>query len=428
MTKEELYKVFKKHPKICTDTRKIEENSIFFALKGGNFNGNKFCEEALKKGCAFAVSDEIEGEKIIKVDNTLDTLQSLARYHRLQSKAKIIGITGSNGKTTTKEMMHSILSRSYNVLATKGNLNNHIGVPLTLLKLTEAHEIGIIEMGANRPGDIEELCEIALPDWGLITNIGKAHLEGFGSIETTLKTKAALYTKVFDRDGKIFLNADDPMLSKACLDRNAFKYGVHYKHLDLTGRVEEEHPYLKISWNNDVYYSSSVTTQLVGAYNLYNILAGISIATQLKMTPRDINEGIKSYTPQNHRSQIIETSKNILIMDAYNANPASMDAAIKSFIGRNAPNSFMIIGDMFELGEASRKEHQKIIDLVIECEIPALLIGHHFYELKSKQETIEFFKERKDTEGYLKQNQIEEKTILLKGSRGIGLEALEELL
>lgn len=428
MNIEEIYKIFIEHPKVCTDTRQVVKGSIFFALKGENFNGNKYCEDAIAKGCEWAVSDEKKGDRIIKVDDVLKTLQDLAQFHRRKMKAKVIGITGSNGKTTTKELMNSILSESNKVLATEGNLNNHIGVPLTLLKVTDKHEIAIIEMGANQPGDIAELCEIAMPEWGVITNIGKAHLEGFGSIETTLETKSALYKSVYKSGGKIFLNADDPLLKKACPERHPVTYGVQAKSIDIYGIVEEEHPKLKVSWSNFSYHSPTIETTLFGAYNIYNILAAVSVANELGMSHKNINDGIRKYVPNNNRSQIIKTNNNTLLMDAYNANPASMEMAIKSFKSRNAPNSMLILGDMNELGESSNEEHKKIIDLVKSTEFPAFFVGEKFLKNQQPSELIQYFEERKEVEEHLKKNKIKDHFILLKASRSIGLEKLESLL
>lgn len=425
---EEIYNIFKEHPVVSKDTRDITEGCIYFALKGERFNGNEFCEEALKKGAAYAISDEREDDRIIKVNDVLTTLQELARHHRRVLKTKIIGITGSNGKTTTKELMLSILSTAYKTLATEGNLNNHIGVPLTLLRIHESHELAIIEMGANRPGDIEELCAIAEPDWGLITNIGKAHLEGFGSIETTLKTKAALYESVERKGGKIFLNADDPLLSKVSPRKNAIKYAVDYLHADIMGKVEKEHPFIQVSWNDDSYHSPTLETHLVGGYNIYNIIAGVAVGVALKMKHKDINDGIRSYIPQNNRSQVLKTEWNTLILDAYNANPASMHAAIESFASRKENKPFMILGDMFELGPDSAHEHQEVVSTVQEKKLPTFFIGKHFMKAKIQHDGFLYFNTTDDLKLHLKKQPLKGRVILLKGSRSMGLETLVEYI
>ena len=425
---KELYDKFVQFPFICTDTRKIIPNSIFFCLKGENFDGNLFVYEALEKGAKFVVTENknlSESINIIVVDNVLDTLQQLAAYHRSQLDIPIIGITGTNGKTTTKELISSVLSKKFNTAFTQGNLNNHIGVPLTLLSITKEHEIAVVEMGANHVGEIEELCRITQPDYGIITNIGKAHLEGFGSIENIIETKTALY-----RTAKvIFVNGEDEVLKQKAESRRqkaesrrqkAENFNVVYfygKNTEMDGEVVEMNPYLVIN-----LWGKKIQTLLTGNYNLNNILAAAAIGNYFGVPEQDICDTIAEYRPQNNRSQIIKNNTNTIIADYYNANPTSMKAALDNFLLIETPNKLAILGDMLELGETSANEHQDIIDYCDTHKLETIFIGEEFNKLKIHH--FLFFKNVDDCNEYLKTKTIENTLILIKGSRGIHLEKI----
>ena len=348
MTIEELHHLFLKFPKACTDSRKITKGCIFFALQGDNFNGNKFALQALEKGAVYAIVDEEDyatSNNTLLFNNVLKTLQALATYHRNYCTAKIIGLTGSNGKTTTKELVHAVLSKKYNTTATKGNLNNHIGVPLTLLSIKKDTEIAIVEMGANHQKEIEFLCTIAQPDFGYITNFGKAHLEGFGGVEGVIKGKSELYQYLIAHDKHIFLNADDPIQEQK-LRTYIKKFGYsaqnhQYYIIELLGTD----PYVRLKAEG-----TSITSQLIGAYNFTNCCAAILIGKYFNVLLPDVKDAIESYIPQNNRSQIIEKNGVHIILDAYNANPTSMKAALENFKAIKAKKKVVFLGDMFELG------------------------------------------------------------------------------
>lgn len=416
----ELFSLFYETTGICTDTRNILSDSLFIALKGHNFNGNLFAENAIEKGAKFAIVDQKEfadENKIFFVPNTLNFLQDLARYHRAKFNIPVIGITGSNGKTSTKELMYSVLSKKFNTLATQGNLNNHLGVPFTLLRMTKEHEMAIIEMGANQPGDIQELCEIASPTHGIITNIGKAHLEGFGDLEGVVKTKSALYQSVRKQNGVLFYNEDDKLI-KSLLDNTTENISYGKENAVITGRILELTPYISMSWKSSAYRSGNINTNMVGNYNFYNFLAAIVIGNYFGIKERDISDAIATYKPENKRSQVLETKKNILIVDCYNANPTSMMLALESFNDFNHNKKIAILGDMLELGEESDLEHQKIIDYCKGNKIDFITVGPIFLKLREggAYETVgELSSELTD---------IDSSAILLKGSRGIELEKL----
>ncbi|HIP37277.1 MAG TPA: UDP-N-acetylmuramoyl-tripeptide--D-alanyl-D-alanine ligase [Crocinitomix sp.] len=429
-----LYQLFINSKGICTDTRKLKPNTIFFALKGENFNGNEYALQALETGCNYAIIDEqIEvkndalNHRLIKVTSGLKTLQKLANYHRKQFNIPVIGITGSNGKTTTKELIGEVLKQKYEILITQGNLNNHIGVPLTLLNLNSKHQIAIIEMGANKPGDINELATIAEPNYGLLTNIGKAHIEGFGSYEGVLKTKLELYKFIEKQKGTIIYNLNDEVLENY-LPKNCklYTYAITNQKADINGDLIEFNPCVNFKWHNTQtqYISPPLKSNLVGEYNLTNILAAICVGHIFDVSVDKINNAIENYTPSNNRSQITKTKNNTLIVDCYNANPTSMLSALSSF--KINPNpKLVILGDMLELGHISETEHQKIADWLVDNNIQAYLIGDEFYKTNTK------FKTFKNTTHFIKN--IDLKTmknhiILLKGSRGIKLESLIELL
>lgn len=420
-----LYQIFQSCSEVTTDSRVCPPNSLFIALKGDSFNGNKFAAQALKDGCSYAVIDEpqyaVEGdERYIVVDDSLTALQQLANHHRRQFKCKVIGITGTNGKTTTKELMAAVLSRKYRVLFTMGNFNNHIGVPLTLLRLTAEHDLAVIEMGANHPGEIDLLARIAEPDFGIITNVGKAHLEGFGSFEGVIKTKGELYDFLRERpEATVFVHHENPYLMDMTQGLNLIAYGTQ-KGLYVNGRVTENAPFLTFEWRNgESGATHSVKTQLIGEYNFLNALAAITIGYYFGVSPAEINHAIEAYTPQNNRSQLKETADNTLIVDAYNANPTSMMAALENFRKMSVPNKMVILGDMKELGSDSKSEHQKAVDYLKESSFEeVILVGECF------SETIHPFRSYPDVSKLieaLQKSKPKGMTILIKGSNGIKL-------
>lgn len=430
---EQLYSIFQKHPLVCTDTRAIVKDSIFFALKGGNFNANRFAEQALESGCAYAVIDEAEYKKddrFLLVPDVLAALQDLARHHRRQLTIPIIGITGSNGKTTTKELINAVLGRSFKTYATKGNLNNHIGVPLTVLSITREHEIAIVEMGANHVGEIKELCTIAQPTHGIITNIGKAHLEGFGGPQGVIKAKNELYQYVHANDGLLFVNLDNPLLTDLSAAADRYTYGTTTD-ADVIGEYLGADPFVRLRWKssidpNPLSVKEVISTQLLGKYNFENLLAAAAIGHYFEISAEEIKLALEGYAPSNNRSQVMKKGSNTILLDAYNANPTSMTAAIENFSELPAPKKMVVLGDMLELGEDSAHEHQDIIDLLHEKKITnVVLVGDHF----SKVENIINAKQFMNTDealAWMKEQKIDNTTILIKGSRGIKLEKLVE--
>ena len=431
----ELYEIFLAHPVITTDSRDCPAGSIFFALKGDHFNANEFAANALAKGCAYAVVDEPRyavDKRYILVKDVLLTLQELATRHRKEVGVKIIGITGSNGKTTTKELMASVLKEKYNIHYTRGNLNNHIGVPLTLLQLRTEHQLAIIEMGANHPGEIKTLCEIAQPDFGIITNVGKAHLEGFGSFEGVMKTKAELYDYIAANGLGIFIQADNAFLkemaekSKVHPDKQV-SYGMK-SHPDLsmvTGKVTSGDPFLTMECQTGTVFD--VKTQLIGTYNAENVLAAVAIGHFFGLRNGQIKQGIENYKPQNNRSQFIQTEKNKLIVDAYKANPTSVQAAIMNFSTMHAENKLVVLGDMLELGTRSADEHQHIINLLKEKGFSSVfLVGEIFKN--TDNHAFRVFSDVNELSALLSENCPVNHTILIKGSRGIKLEEIVSLL
>jgi UDP-N-acetylmuramoyl-tripeptide--D-alanyl-D-alanine ligase len=427
---EQIYKHFLKHPIVCTDTRDIKKDALFFALKGGNFNGNQFAEQALNSGCSIAIIDEIaykKDERYILVDDVLTALQQLANHHRKQLAIPVIGITGSNGKTTSKELINAVLSKKYNVLATKGNLNNHIGVPLTLLSITKEHELAIIEMGANHQGEIASLSLIAEPDFGVITNIGKAHLEGFGGLEGVKKGKSELYKFILEKKGKVFVHGDDDTLIELAANNDKVTYGTK-KLYDIVGAiVNTGTEFISFQWStrytaSTLKKSPVITTQLVGVYNYHNLLCAACIGSFFKVEDEKINEALTEYTPSNNRSQLQKTANNTLILDYYNANPTSMSAAIENFSSLNHSNKMVILGDMLELGEDSAKEHTAIVNMLQQKNnMDVVLVGPLFCEA-GKIANYNYFQNSDDAADYLKSAAIKNATILIKGSRGIKLE------
>lgn len=429
-----LYQYFKKHPKISTDTRSIIPGSLFFALKGANFDGNRFAENALNMGAAYAIiDDEIykKDDRYLLVNDVLAALQNLATFHRSRLSIPIIGITGTNGKTTTKELLFAVLKQKFNTYATKGNLNNHIGVPLSILEIEEQTEIAIIEMGANHPKEIAFLCTIAQPTHGLITNVGKAHLEGFGGFEGVKKSKAELYDYLSHNNGVLFLQADNPDLLEM-VGTKPFKevktYGF-FEENDVYGRVIERDPFLTINWTNNGI-SHQVQTQITGSYNLENILAAICVGSYWGMNPSSINEGLTNYIPQNNRSQILKTEKNTIICDYYNANASSMEAALENFSSlKNQTKKVIILGDMFELGEESFKEHENIVGKAMFVQADAcIFIGKAFYEHRKNVEGVLFFETTQQAMNALNEKPFQDSLILLKASRGMAFETIIQSL
>ena len=417
-----LHDIFLKHRTICTDTRKIKKDCLFFALKGDNFNGNQFATDAISKGAKFAVIDEKElkiNSNYILVKNVLRTLQELAKYHRSYLGVKIIGLTGSNGKTTTKELINSVLNKRYKTVATSGNLNNHIGVPLTLLKMDKTTEIGIVEMGANHLKEIEFLCEIAEPDYGYITNFGKAHLEGFGSEQGVIKGKSELYDYLKTNNKLIFINNEDQTQLKQLGDyQNFLKFGF----TDDVTKIEfiEANPFVVSQFNN-----SKIDSKLIGSYNFTNISAAIAVGNYFKVPDSLIKEAIEAYTPENNRSQIINRNSNKIILDAYNANPTSMKAALDNLAQLKDSKNVAILGDMFELGENAKKEHQTIAEYALSLNIDGVyLVGFNFYNSQIDSKQITYFKSFEDLNTSINLNDFQNSTILIKGSRGMALERL----
>lgn len=423
---KELYDVFLKHPQISTDTRCIQPNSIYFALKGQNYDGNNFAIQALDAGAAYAVIDDSKfdiSEKTLLVEDVLSILQSLANFHRKQLKIPFLAITGSNGKTTTKELVNAVLSKKYKTLATKGNLNNHIGVPLTILSITKEIEFAIIEMGANHQNEIALLCQIAMPDFGIITNIGKAHLEGFGGIEGIKKGKGEMYDFIKSQNGIVFVNSDSEVLIEMLTQRNmkAITYGIKPSS-DLLGKLLKEQPTLtfKWKWKNGDY--NQIDSKLPGVYNLSNFLCAACVGSYFKVPEEDINDALSNYVADNNRSQLIFKNNKTILLDAYNANPSSMEAAIHNFVKINAERKVIFLGNMLELGKDAKIEHQKIVDLIKQYQFSEVfLVGNLFKEVVGDFTYFENID--KCIEG-MKNIDLSNSTILIKGSRGAKMEKL----
>lgn len=438
----ELYQLFLQHPTVTTDSRNCPEGSIFFALKGDSFNGNQFAQVALNKGCAYAVIDEDEykqpnDNRYICVRNCLKTLKQLANYHRRILNTPIIGITGTNGKTTTKELIATVLKEKFNVHFTRGNFNNEIGVPKTLLCLKPEHEISVIEMGASHLGDIKSLVDVVEPNYAIITNVGRAHLQGFGSFEGVKRTKAELYDFMQNnqRQGVVFINADNPYLQEMyqahCPDVQTVRYAQKkQERISVLGEVVSNNPYLTFHWTNvDSNQSQQwekVETHLIGAYNLDNMLAAISTGLYFGVTSQQINHALANYMPHNNRSQLEKTAHNSLIVDAYNANPTSMEAALRNFEEMSVSHKMAILGDMRELGKVSNEEHQKIADLLSTMHFDKVwLVGEEFGKTKT---SLRKFKDVEEVKQAIDKEQPHNYYILIKGSNGIRLFTLPELL
>lgn len=431
---EHIYSHFLRSTGITTDTRQCKEGMIFVALRGENFDGNHYAQAALEEGCSYVIIDnpaaagltEKLSDKILIVEDSLHTLQQLARHHRRALGLPVIGITGTNGKTTTKELIAAVLSRKYRIHYTQGNLNNHIGVPLTLLQLTSEHEMAVIEMGASHPGDIKELTEIAEPNYGLITNVGIAHLQGFGSFEGVVRTKREMYDYLLTTPHRtIFLNADNHYLRTISEGLNPVTYGQS-EELDICGQVIDCAPYLRLQWKKRHSEWHEVTTRLIGSYNIDNILCAAAVGTHFGVAEEEISVALTEYTPSNNRSQLAQTKSNTLIVDAYNANPTSMRAAIDNFAIMEAPHKMLILGDMKELGEATATAHQEIVDRLNECHFDEVwLVGPAFSEVKHSQRT---FANTEEVKIALQKSRPEGYHILIKGSNSMRLSSLIEML
>lgn len=426
MSITQLHHIFLQFPDVCTDTRKITENCLFFALKGDNFNGNDYAEAALEKGASYAIIDDSKYaglDKTIMVDDVLTTLQALANYHRKQCNAKILALTGSNGKTTTKELINAVLSQKYKTVATVGNLNNHIGVPLTLLSIKEDTEMAIVEMGANHLKEIEFLCSLAEPDYGYITNFGKAHLEGFGGIEGVIQGKSELYDHIIGHKGTIFYNADDPIQLEKLQDYND-KYGFTQKRKGnhYTINFLKADPFVSLQVEETI-----IRSHLIGSYNFTNCCAAILIGHHFNVPINAVQKAIETYVPQNNRSQIIENNGRQIILDAYNANPTSMKAALENFSNLEGGPKIAFLGDMFELGTSAPLEHQKIADLTTQLNLDMVfLLGEHFNKTDgpaSKYKNFEALAPNFKDIGLPNKGKI-----LIKGSRGMAMERLLDLL
>ena len=430
MNLEAIYQLFSQHPRVTTDSRTIEEGSIFFALKGENFNGNAFALAAIQKGAAYAVVDEAEfvaDERMILVGDVLQTFQDLARLHRQKMGTPILAITGTNGKTTTKELIAAVLSRKFNIIFTRGNLNNHIGVPLTLLSLKPETEFGVVEMGANHPGEIDELCRIALPDYGLITNVGRAHLEGFGSFEGVVQTKTELYRFLEQNNGTIFINNSNDILAGHAPESRKIGYTLIRGRDGLEGETVSADPFLlfKVLFPKGWMY---VKNKLVGAYNLENALAAAVVGLHFGVEPTEIVSALESYQPGNNRSQMMLTENNRLLMDAYNANPTSTRAALENFAWLESAKKGVILGDMLELGTASQEEHQKIADYLGGLKLDLVYLVGPTYSSCKLPASFLHFKNSEELASFLKEETLSGYLLLIKGSRGMKLETITSAL
>ncbi len=424
----QLYEQFKKCSKVTTDSRLDVEGSLFFALSGENFDGNRFAHKAIQKGAMMAVVDNLGSDSdsnFFPVENVLITLQKLAERHRKEMNTPLLAITGTNGKTTTKELVSTVLSSEKKIHFTKGNFNNHIGVPLTLLGITKETELAVVEMGANHPGEIKELCAIAHPDYGLLTNIGKAHLEGFGNLQGVIHTKQELYRAVDRNSGLVFVNFDDDLLMFLSEKIRRYTYGAGKA--DVTGKLFQRNPYLKIKWQKK-RPEHLLETHLYGAYNFYNVMAAIAVGNYFNISPENIKNSIAHFTPSNNRSQVVNTGKNTVILDAYNANPGSMSLAVKDFYETHFDNPMVILGDMFELGKEAQQEHQLIVDLLLKMNIEKrFLVGNHFCQT-NYHTAFQCFKTTAETMEAIKKHPVKNHTILIKGSRAMQLEQLIKFL
>lgn len=416
-----IHSLFLKCNSVSIDTRKIQKNSFFVAIKGENFDANTFAKEALDKGASYALIDNKDyfiDERTVLVENSLAALQELSKFHRQHLKLPIIALTGSNGKTTTKELINVVLAKKFNIKATNGNLNNHIGVPLTLLSFDSETEIGIVEMGANHQKEIEFLCELATPDYGYITNFGKAHLEGFGGVEGVILGKSEMYNYLSEKNKIAFINLEDPIQVKKSQGLHFFSFGINKENADVNISSIKANPFVEIGYSDIV-----IKTQLIGLYNANNVNAALTIGKYFKVEDFAIKEALESYIPENNRSQLLTKGTNQIILDAYNANPSSIVVAIENFLQLINANKIMILGDMFELGEESSKEHKAIMrKLLHEIDIKCFFIGKDFFENQMMATNFHFYKTFEEFSNYLKEIKIDNSSILIKGSRGMALE------
>jgi len=425
-----LFNIFYSCKGISTDTRNIKLDSLFICIKGNNFDGNKFALKALQKGAKHIIVDNkkyfIDNGKMTLVKNSIEYLQKLAQFHRNKFKIPVIGITGSNGKTTTKELINSVLSKKYKILSTVGNLNNHLGVPFTILRMNQSHDIAIVEMGANKFGDIKELCEIAKPTHGIITNIGKAHLEGFIDFEGVLKTKKELYDSIQKSNGIIVANNDDEILTSNIPNgTKKYLYGTDSK--NISGELTGLSPFVEMYWKYDSFKSDTIVTKMIGKYNFYNFLSAITFGVIFNVSFKDISQAITDYSPENNRSQVKKTNFNTIILDCYNANPTSVKEAIESFAISSISNNFFILGEMKELGNESYSEHKNIIKIAEKLELNGYTVGNEFKNIKSNN-ILKHFEDTTQLIEDLKNSPLKNKLILIKGSRSVELEKLEKYL
>jgi UDP-N-acetylmuramoyl-tripeptide--D-alanyl-D-alanine ligase len=416
-----IHNLFLKCKSVSIDTRKIEPDSLFVAIKGDRFDANTFAREALEKGASYVIIDNAEyyiDDRTILVKDSLVALQELAQFHRDCLKVPIIALTGSNGKTTTKELINVVLSKKHNTKATIGNLNNHIGVPLTLLSFNSDTEIGIVEMGANHKKEIKFLCELAKPDYGYITNFGKAHLEGFGGVAGVIEGKSEMYDYLSQNDKMVFINLEDPIQVDKAKSLKSFSFGLNKDNADVVIKSIQANPFVVVGYSDLI-----ITSHLIGLYNANNINAALAIGKYFGVIDNDIKEALESYIPENNRSQLLSKGTNEIILDAYNANPSSMEVALVNFIQLDKPNKMVILGDMFELGTESIVEHENIVNLLLKEEATqCYFIGKDFYYNKIEKENFHFFETFESFSNALKELKFENKMILIKGSRGMALE------
>nr|WP_314835089.1 UDP-N-acetylmuramoyl-tripeptide--D-alanyl-D-alanine ligase [uncultured Flavobacterium sp.] len=422
-----IHSLFLKCKSVSIDTRKIEADSLFVAIKGEHFDANTFAEEALEKGAAYVIIDNNDyyiDKRTILVDDSLIALQQLAKFHREYLKLPIIALTGSNGKTTTKELIHVVLSKKYKTKATVGNLNNHIGVPLTLLSFNSETEIGIVEMGANHKKEIEFLCELAKPDYGYITNFGKAHLEGFGGVEGVIEGKSEMYLYLSQNNKQAFINLEDPIQVEKSKTLQSYSFGVNKAEANVNISAVSANPFVVIT-----YSDITISTHLIGLYNANNINAALTIGKYFHVADTAIKQALESYIPENNRSQLLTKGTNQIILDAYNANPSSMAVAIENFVQLENPNKIMILGDMFELGQESAVEHKSIVTSLLNQEkVVCHFVGAAFFANKISKDNFSFYENFESFSAYLKETKIDNSTILIKGSRGMALERTLDFL
>jgi UDP-N-acetylmuramoyl-tripeptide--D-alanyl-D-alanine ligase len=422
-----IHNLFLKCKSVSIDTRKIEPNSLFVAIKGERFDANTFAKEALDKGASYVIIDNeayFIDQRTILVEDSLMALQELAKFHREYLKLPIIALTGSNGKTTTKELIAIVLSKKYKIKATVGNLNNHIGVPLTLLSFSSETEIGIVEMGANHKKEIEFLCELAKPDYGYITNFGKAHLEGFGGVEGVIEGKSEMYQYLLKNDKLAFINLEDGIQVEKSKVLKSFSFGINKENADVNITRVKANPFVSVS-----YSDFTISTHLIGLYNANNINAALTVGKYFGIADLAIKEALESYIPENNRSQLLTKGTNQIILDAYNANPSSMAVAIENFLQLDNSNKIMILGDMFELGQESQQEHKAIVTLLLnEKNVTSYFIGKAFYDNRIDKNNFLFFETFEKLSVHFKETKIENSTILIKGSRGMALERTLDFL